>query len=270
MNVRFPAWFLAVAVLAAAWLSGCTSLNADDSRPVERTKATADTSSTVPKTSDLIGVWTVVGHYIPGISAMSDTDAAAWDGQTVRLTAAEAISPGTRCDQPAYATRMVARDNLLAEGFHLSPTSLAPLASLKRLALLEVSCHGAPWAAMGGQLIQIDADHLLAPWDGVFFKLQRDHDFRALGQEPFWRLDIAKGKEIRFVQLGKPDVVTPVPRPTTDRVTGAQVFHATTEATDLRVVIEPTPCTDVMSGKRFETTVTVTLNKQTYLGCGGN
>lgn len=182
MNPRLPVWSLAGAVLAAAWLSGCGSRNAGDSPPVERTTATA-TLSAVPQTSDLTGVWTVVGHYIPGISAMTDADAAAWHGQAVRLTAAEAISPGTHCDQPTYATRTVARDSLLG-GFHLPPTSLAPLASLEHLVLLEVSCHGAPWAAMGGQLIKIDADHVLAPWDGVFFELERDHDFRPQDRSP--------------------------------------------------------------------------------------
>lgn len=270
MNPRLPVWSLAGAVLAAAWLSGCGSRNAGDSPPVERTSATADTLSTVPQTSDLTGIWTVVAHHMPGISAMTDADAAAWHGQTVRLTAAEAMSPGTHCDQPTYATRTVARDSLLAGEFHLPPGRLTPLVSLERLVLLEVSCHGAPWAAMGGQLIHIDADQALAPWDGVFFELERDHDFRAAGQEPFWRLEITKGKEMRFLRVGEPDVVTPVPRPTTDRVTGTRVFHATTEATDLRVVIEPTPCTDVMSGKPFETTVTVTLNQQVYHGCGGS
>lgn len=268
MNARLPAWSLAMAVLAATLLGwGCR--RADESRPAERATATSAALSTAPPSSDLTGIWTVIGHHMPGISAMTDADAAAWHGQTVRLTTAEAISPGTHCDQPTYATRTVARDSLLAGEFDLPPGSLTPLASLERLILLEVSCDGAPWAAMGGRLIQIDADLALAPWDGVFFELERNHDFRAAGQEPFWRLEIAKGKEIRFMHVGKPDVVTPVPRHTTDRVTGARVFHATTEATDLRVVIEPTPCTDVMSGKLFETTVTVTLNKQTYLGCGG-
>lgn len=122
---------------------------------------------------------------------------------------------------------------------------------------------------MGGRLIEIDADRALAPWDGVFFELERDRDFRAAGQEPFWRLEIAKGKDIRFVQVGKPDVVTPAPAPETAPESGGRVYHAITEEHDLRVVTEPTPCTDVMSGKPFETTVTVTLNKQTYHGCGG-
>lgn len=199
---------------------------------------------------------------------MSDSDAGAWHGQTVRLTAAEAISSGIRCSRPTYATRAVARDSFLAEAFHLPPGRLALLASLATLTLLEVSCGGAPWTAMGGLLIEIDADRALAPWDGVYFELKRDHDLRAAGHEPAWRLEISKGVEMRFMQVGRPDVVTPVPPATTDQVTGFQVFHATTEANDLRVVIAPTLCTDVMSGKSFETTVTATLNEQDHPGCG--
>lgn len=71
------------------------------------------------------------------------------------------------------------------------------------------------------------------------------------------------------MQVSKTDVVTPAPRPETDPETGARVYHAITEASDLRVVIEQAPCTDVMSGKPFEATVTVTLNGQTHHGCGG-
>ena len=41
-----------------------------------------------------------------------------------------------------------------------------------------------------------------------------------------------------------------------------------TEANDLRVVIEPTRCADVMSRRLFEKAVTVTLTGQTYLDCG--
>jgi hypothetical protein len=50
--------------------------------------------------------------------------------------------------------------------------------------------------------------------------------------------------------------------------TGRQIYHAMTEANDPRVTIDATPCTDVMSGKSFEATVTVTLNGQTYHGSG--
>jgi uncharacterized membrane protein len=111
---------------------------------------------------------------------------------------------------------------------------------------------------------------LIANWDGAFFELTRDRDVRAQGQEPSWSLEIRKGKGIRFTyDLGKREVVTPMPVPRTDSKSGATVYRAVTEANDLRVVIEQTPCTDSMSGNPFEATVTVTLNGQTYHGCGG-
>ena len=68
--------------------------------------------------------------------------------------------------------------------------------------------------------------------------------------------------------LGQREAATPAPVPKIDPVSGSSVYHAVTEANDLRVAIEPTRCADVMSGKPFEKTVTVTLNGQTYRGCG--
>ena len=217
---------------------------------------------------ELAGIWTVVGHHIPGTSAMSDKEATAWHGRTVRLTAKEAISAESHCDAPSYATSSAPRDRFLGVEFHLPPGALKPLASRDEITLLDVSCRGSSWADMGGRLIGIDANRVLAPWNGVFFELARDHDVRALGQEPFWNLEIRKGKELRFVyDLGERQVVTPMPVP---RIEGkTTIYHATTEANDLRVIVEKTPCTDSMSGQPFEATVTVTLNGQTYHGCGG-
>ncbi len=246
---------------------GCR--RADEAPPSNRAAGTTHAPSTVGSSPDLTGIWTVVGHRIPGVSAMSDAEATTWHGRSVRLTETQAISGGSHCDPPTYVTRTVARDSFLATDFNLLPGSLTPLASLERLTLLEVSCGGALWAAMGGRVIEVDANRALSPWDGVFFELERDRAFRAAGQEPFWRLEIVKDREIRFAQVGKADVVTPVPAPETDPESGARTYHAITESSDLRVVIKPTPCTDAMSGNTFEATVVVTLNGQTSHGCGG-
>jgi hypothetical protein len=269
MNSGFSSQAVAVFALVATLLLSGGCRKADEALPSERAKVTPAVPSIVASPSDLTGIWTVVAHRIPGISAMSDAEATAWHGRTVRLTATEAMSGGNHCDEPTYAARTAGKASFLGSEFNLPPGSLTPLASLEHLTVLEVSCGGTPWAAMGGRFIEVDADHALAPWDGVFFELERDRDFRAAGQEPFWRLEIAKGKEIRFTQVGKADAVTPTPGPATDPQTGARTYHAITEANDLRAVIEPTPCTDVMSGKPFATTVTVTLNGQRFHGCGG-
>ena len=92
--------------------------------------------------------------------------------------------------------------------------------------------------------------------------------FRAVGQEPGWLLEIDSEKEIRFsYDYAQQTATTPVPQPTDSA--GAQVWHATAEGTDLRIVILPAPCQDVMSGQPYPATVTVTLNGQAYRGCGG-
>lgn len=118
-------------------------------------------------------------------------------------------------------------------------------------------------------MIRIDNDRVLAFWNGVFFELARDNDFRAVGQEPFWRLELQKGKELSFTyDLGKRKAVTRARAPENVLANGTSVYHAVTKANDLRVVIAPNRCTDVMSGKPFEVTVTVTLNGRTFNGCG--
>jgi uncharacterized membrane protein len=206
---------------------------------------------------------------MPGVSAMSDAEAAGWHGRIVRLTAHEAISAESHCDAPGYVSRSVATDRFLATEYNLAPGALTRLVRREQNAVLDVSCRGVGWAAMGARLIGIDTNRALAPWDGVFFELAREHDFRALGQEPGWQLELFPGREIRFTyDYGARTAVTPAPAPETDAKSATRVYHAVTEAHDLRVVIEPTPCTDVMNGKPFAATVTVILDGRTFHGCG--
>jgi uncharacterized membrane protein len=122
---------------------------------------------------------------------------------------------------------------------------------------------------MGGRLIGIAADRALAPWDGIFFELSRDSDFRAVGQEPGWLIEIRHGRDMLLItDYGADTAVAPVPRVETDSATGARTYHAM-GARDLRVLIQPTACIDAMSGEPYETTVTITLDGREYHGCGG-
>ena len=135
----------------------------------------------------------------------------------------------------------------------------------------EVSCGGAPWSALGARLLEIDRDRALTPWDGVFFELARDRDFRAVGQEPGWQLEIRQGAEMRFTyDYGKGTAVTPAARASVNSSTGTRTYHAVAEANDLRVEIVPVVRTDAMSGKPFAATVTVTLGGRSFRGCGEN
>ena len=217
----------------------------------------------------LAGIWTIVAHHIPGKSALSDAEARARYGETLRLTENTAISSGQDCRQPRYSVRQMPGEAYLASEFKLPPGSLRPLRGRGQIQLMEVSCCGAPWSALGAKLFEIDADRALAPWDGVFFELARDRDFRAIGQEPGWQLEIRKAAEMRFTyDYGKSTAVTPATKAQVNSSTGTRTYHAVTEGNDLRVDIVPVRCTDAMSGRPFPATVSVTLNGRSFRGCG--
>jgi hypothetical protein len=161
---------IAAAALVAA---GCGKRE----EPVPRTeahewKAEPHAAETQPP-FDPIGTWTVVGHSMPGISTMSEGEAKAHDGQTVKLDTAEALSNGERCAAPRYPARSVDTEDFLATEFNLPPETLKPVAGKPTITVVEISCDDAPWTAFGSLVIAIDADHALTPWDGVFFELER-------------------------------------------------------------------------------------------------
>ena len=223
----------------------------------------------VSTTPSLAGIWTVVAHHSPGVSAQSDDQARARYGETVRLTAGAAISSGNRCSAPAYSAQSVPAEAYLASEYKLPPGGLKLLAGRNQFRVMDVTCSGAPWTAFGARLLEVDRDRALAPWDGVFFELARDRDFRAVGQEPGWQLEIRQGAEMRFTyDYGKNSAVTSAARVKVNSSTGTRTYHAVAEANDLRVEIVPVACADSMSGRPFAATVTVTLNGRSFRGCG--
>ncbi|MBM4218901.1 MAG: hypothetical protein FJ171_04530 [Gammaproteobacteria bacterium] len=232
----------------------------------------ANTMPRAPSAGDatLAGIWTVVAHHhSPGISALTDEEASRRHGETIRLTADSAIAPGNACREPRYATSQVPVAAYLASAFNIPPARLPPLAGHEQMRVMEVYCGDTDWTELGGLLLEVDRDRALAPWDGVFFELARDRDFRGLGQEPGWQIELRKGLEMRLAyDYGEGTAVTPAPRLQADTKTGTQTFHARTEASDLRLDIVPVHCEDTMSGKPFPATVTVTLNGRTFRGCG--
>jgi acid phosphatase (class A) len=100
----------------------------------------------------------------------------------------------------------------------------------------------------------------------------RGVDFRALGNEPGWHLEISASEKIVFVgDYGNTTYTFVTPEPLVDQHAGKTVYRAQ-EAQEgkqeLRVVIEARPCHDSMSGEPFESSVTVILDGEEYRGCG--
>jgi heat shock protein HslJ len=92
--------------------------------------------------------------------------------------------------------------------------------------------------------------------------------FRATGNEPGWRVDIADGTITLLTDLGQTRTVVPAPRATvkggTRTYAGADRGHAVT------VTITDQICVDTMSGMPHPNTVAVTLDGKKMNGCGGD
>ena len=93
-------------------------------------------------------------------------------------------------------------------------------------------------------------------------------DFRAVGNEPGWTLEIYRGDKILLVaDTGSTRSVFPFTAPKTGA--GGSIRYVTTaDGRALEVLVDRRPCADTMSGERFDHAVTVFFQDRTLSGCG--
>ena len=91
---------------------------------------------------------------------------------------------------------------------------------------------------------------------------QAQSDYRASGTEPFWSLTIG-ARTMRFEAPGRPSVAVPTPR----------VIHGFAgemwQTRRINVNTNHIECRDGMSDRVYPDTVTVTVDRKTFKGCGG-
>lgn len=96
-------------------------------------------------------------------------------------------------------------------------------------------------------------------------------DFRALGNEPSWILEIVNGENIIFADFfGKTlnKYLFARPEPVIDQEARKTQFQVTNKDHALLVTIIGKPCQDTMSGESFDFSVTVELDDKVFKGCG--
>ena len=94
-------------------------------------------------------------------------------------------------------------------------------------------------------------------------------DFRALGQEPGWFLELQNKGQLKYVwKYGQDTITVKTPTPQTNTQGKRTVYRGKDAHHVLKLVIAETPCTDSMSGFDFPQTVTVSIDGETYRGCG--
>lgn len=93
-------------------------------------------------------------------------------------------------------------------------------------------------------------------------------DFRAIGQEPGWILDIYQQSRIVLEwNYGESRVGFPLTEPQYPQE-GATRYETGADAHTLVVTIRRFPCQDSMSGENFPATVEIVIDGTTLNGCG--
>jgi uncharacterized membrane protein len=93
-------------------------------------------------------------------------------------------------------------------------------------------------------------------------------DFRAVGQEPGWLLDIYTRGVIKVVwAYGENYAAFAVVEPTHPQE-GATRYEGHSDGRSLVVTIRRAPCQDAMSGEAYPSTVEVVIDGTTLNGCG--
>jgi membrane-bound inhibitor of C-type lysozyme/uncharacterized membrane protein len=94
-------------------------------------------------------------------------------------------------------------------------------------------------------------------------------DFRALGNEPGWYIEISNKRDILLVtDYGQRTYRFPSSsiKPEPDNRT--TIYSASSDDSMIEVIIKGDPCRDSMSGEEFSATVSVVINDRRYTGCG--
>ena len=94
-------------------------------------------------------------------------------------------------------------------------------------------------------------------------------DFRAVGNEPGWHMEIRNNNKILFVgDYGDYRIEFPTPHPVTDQAARRTIYESNFDGKRILVLIEGRQCYDTMSDESFSVTVDVTIDQKTYRGCG--
>lgn len=93
-------------------------------------------------------------------------------------------------------------------------------------------------------------------------------DFRAVGQEPGWIVDIyAADRIVALLDYGETRLEFPRSEPTSP-AEGATRYEAQSNGHTLAITIRRAPCEDAMSGQPYPSTVEVVVDGRTLNGCG--
>lgn len=97
----------------------------------------------------------------------------------------------------------------------------------------------------------------------------RGVDFRAVGNEPGWHMEISEGLKIVLIDnYGENQYRFTVPEQNSDPDLRTTIYTADHDGQEFKITIRGERCLDTMSGKSFEAAVTVEFGQRRLDGCG--
>lgn len=118
----------------------------------------------------------------------------------------------------------------------------------------------------GQQRAECNNNRRKAIWEDA--KL-RGADFRAIGNEPGWNLELSRDYGIVFVtNYGADEYRFALPDPVSDKATGTTLYSVSGDGHELSIRLQSGPCLDTMSDERYETKVKITFDGTELNGCG--
>jgi uncharacterized membrane protein len=182
-------------------------------------------------------------------------------GERERIVAEQVIDP---VEPSPIAFRLEARslDTTSAYGLHASIEDAFGWVRWETREPVRVLTQGHP-VEVDVVLVEPERD----PWARA---RRRGVSFRAVGQEPGWLLDVF-GDPPTHIELAADygEARYTFDRPTRETPSATRtIYHARNGEHTLRVVVDATPCTDIMSGEPFEATVTAAIDGRELHGCG--
>jgi putative lipoprotein len=116
-----------------------------------------------------------------------------------------------------------------------------------------------------GEVFRCSVDGRRTVWEDARL---RGVDFRAVGNEPGWLLEIGPERMVFLYDYATRRAEAARPEPVVDAEAGRTVYATEVDAWPFTVTLLGKPCRDTMSDEAFETTVTVEWGPNRYLGCG--
>lgn len=105
----------------------------------------------------------------------------------------------------------------------------------------------------------------LAVWEAAKLK---GADFRAVGNEPGWVLEITGDSLSLIADSGNSEYAFDGVERQSDETSQATTYRGVAGDDSITVTLQGQTCQDTMADTSYETTVTIELNEQTLRGCG--